>query len=251
MVEAYAQQGLADKLFESRGKYCRSSFFQIKFKFSVKYRFILGIQYSPYLEYASAKNPNGMLGEVLFLAVDVILYAGLLYNMESGNVARYIDRSLNKSSSKPSKSAAATDKKEINIPEEVLAERTNVQELMKSVTGNLTICYYTVFYLEIFRTIMITIISVSYLFIFSVSSKTNILLVQGLKKIFVKFFRSPVNAVVDLTFVARKGECFGLLGPNGAGKTTSCRMLTGEIVPTQGDSWILGIRLSKNKYEVC
>lgn len=30
MVEAYAQQGLADKLFESRGKYCRSSFFQKK-----------------------------------------------------------------------------------------------------------------------------------------------------------------------------------------------------------------------------
>lgn len=193
MVEAYAQQGLADKLFESRG-----------------------IQYSPYLEFASAKNPNGMLGEVLFLAIDVVLYAGLLYNMESGNVARYIDRSLNKSSSKPSKSAAATGKKEMNIPEEVQAERTNVQELMKSVT---------------------------------VSSKTNILLVQGLKKIFVKFFHSPVNAVVDLTFVARKGECFGLLGPNGAGKTTSCRMLTGEIVPTYGDSWILGIRLSKNKNE--
>lgn len=102
-----------------------------------------------------------------------------------------------------------------------------------------------------FRIIMITVISISHLFIFSVSSKTNILLVQGLKKIFVKFFHSPVNAVVDLTFVARKGECFGLLGPNGAGKTTSCRMLTGEIVPTYGDSWILGIRLSKNKNEVC
>lgn len=96
------------------------------------------------MEFASAKNPNGMLGEVLFLAIDVVLYAGLLYNMESGNVARYIDRSLNKSSSKPSKSAAATGKKEMNIPEEVQAERTNVQELMKSVTGNLTICRYTV-----------------------------------------------------------------------------------------------------------
>lgn len=46
------------------------------------------------------------------------------------------------------------------------------------------------------------------------------------------------------------GECFGLLGLNGAGKTTTFKMLTGEIIPTEGNSWLLNISLKENKTEV-
>lgn len=46
------------------------------------------------------------------------------------------------------------------------------------------------------------------------------------------------------------GECFGLLGLNGAGKTTTFKMLTGEIIPTEGNSWLLNISLKENKIEV-
>lgn len=47
------------------------------------------------------------------------------------------------------------------------------------------------------------------------------------------------NLAVDrLSFGVGRGECFGLLGINGAGKTTTFQMLTGDIVPTDGDAYI-------------
>src|ERR1041385_7171126 len=43
-----------------------------------------------------------------------------------------------------------------------------------------------------------------------------------------------VNAVQDVSFVARDGEITGLLGPNGAGKTTTLRMLYTLMKPDGG-----------------
>lgn len=46
------------------------------------------------------------------------------------------------------------------------------------------------------------------------------------------------KAVDQLSFVVDKREFFGLLGVNGAGKSTTFKMLTGELRPTSGNSWI-------------
>ena len=46
------------------------------------------------------------------------------------------------------------------------------------------------------------------------------------------YFR--LEAVKELSFGVKTGECFGLLGINGAGKTTTFRMLTGDETPTRG-----------------
>lgn len=48
------------------------------------------------------------------------------------------------------------------------------------------------------------------------------------------------TAVDHITFEVGKGEVFGFLGANGAGKTTAIRMLTGLLVPTEGEAEVAG-----------
>ena len=50
-----------------------------------------------------------------------------------------------------------------------------------------------------------------------------------------------INAVDNVSFVARDGEITGLLGPNGAGKSTCLRMLYGVLTPDGGSAAIDGI----------
>jgi len=50
-----------------------------------------------------------------------------------------------------------------------------------------------------------------------------------------------VDAVVDVSFVARDGEITGVLGPNGAGKSTCLRMVYGVLSPDRGSARIDGI----------
>lgn len=42
-------------------------------------------------------------------------------------------------------------------------------------------------------------------------------------------------ALFDVNLSIRQGSCFGLLGPNGAGKTTLISLLTGLLLPQQGE----------------
>jgi ABC-2 type transport system ATP-binding protein len=53
--------------------------------------------------------------------------------------------------------------------------------------------------------------------------------------------KAAANAVDDVSFSVKRGEIFGLLGPNGAGKTTTIGVLTTNILPTSGQTFITGI----------
>jgi ABC-2 type transport system ATP-binding protein len=54
-----------------------------------------------------------------------------------------------------------------------------------------------------------------------------------------------VKAVNNLNLVIPSGELFTFLGPNGAGKTTTVKMITGLILPTEGEIYIKGIDILK------
>lgn len=49
-----------------------------------------------------------------------------------------------------------------------------------------------------------------------------------------------VEAVKDLSFVAREGECLVILGPSGAGKTSTLKMIAGVEEITEGEVYIDG-----------
>jgi lipooligosaccharide transport system ATP-binding protein len=53
--------------------------------------------------------------------------------------------------------------------------------------------------------------------------------------------RGALEAVRDVSFEVRAGECFGLLGPNGAGKSTTIHCITGFYPPTSGEVFLGGI----------
>src|SRR5213076_2672623 len=59
---------------------------------------------------------------------------------------------------------------------------------------------------------------------------------------FVKRFGS-LTAVDGLDLDVPSGRCVGLLGPNGAGKSTTMKALTAQVIPDQGELWVLGYKL--------
>ncbi len=57
-------------------------------------------------------------------------------------------------------------------------------------------------------------------------------------------------AVDHIDFKVLKGEIFGFLGPNGAGKTTTVRMLSCLTKVTDGEAWVNGFSVSREKKKV-
>lgn len=60
---------------------------------------------------------------------------------------------------------------------------------------------------------------------------------RGLEKVYGK--RTHALRGVDLR--VPEGVVFGLFGPNGAGKTTLLSILTGIVLPTRGEAYVLGM----------
>jgi len=54
-----------------------------------------------------------------------------------------------------------------------------------------------------------------------------------------------LEAVSDISFEVRAGECFGLLGPNGAGKSTTIHCISGFYPPTSGAVTIGGFDVAR------
>src|SRR6218665_898004 len=75
--------------------------------------------------------------------------------------------------------------------------------------------------------------------------KTDPVVTQDLTKLYGNFV-----AVNQLSIGVSQKECFGLLGVNGAGKTTTFKMLTGEIRPSFGRAYIIGINVQEDLAQV-
>lgn len=78
----------------------------------------------------------------------------------------------------------------------------------------------------------------------------DVLIAHNLKKWYGKIpprLGKSIFAARGLNFGVKSGECFGLLGVNGAGKTTTFKMLTGDIPPSEGESFIHGLSILTNK----
>lgn len=58
------------------------------------------------------------------------------------------------------------------------------------------------------------------------------------------------RAVDKLTLSIKQDEIIALLGHNGAGKTTAIYMLTGMLMPSEGDAIIHGNSIKKDTDEV-
>ncbi|HEY3080943.1 MAG TPA: ATP-binding cassette domain-containing protein [Chloroflexota bacterium] len=59
-----------------------------------------------------------------------------------------------------------------------------------------------------------------------------------------------VRAVAEVTFAIAPGEMVGYVGPNGAGKSTTIKMLTGILVPSEGQVEVLGLVPHRRRKDV-
>jgi ABC-2 type transport system ATP-binding protein len=63
--------------------------------------------------------------------------------------------------------------------------------------------------------------------------------IGALRNLFSREY-SWVRAVDGISFKVQPGELVGYIGPNGAGKSTTIKMLTGLLVPTEGELHVQG-----------
>ena len=59
-----------------------------------------------------------------------------------------------------------------------------------------------------------------------------------------------VKAVDSISFDLKDGEVVGFLGANGAGKTTTLKMITGYLVPTNGEIKVNGLDIVDSTSEI-
>jgi lipooligosaccharide transport system ATP-binding protein len=59
-----------------------------------------------------------------------------------------------------------------------------------------------------------------------------------------------VPAVKGISLEVKDGECFGILGPNGAGKSTLLKMIYGQVQPSSGELFVLGLNIKDQLSEI-
>lgn len=62
-----------------------------------------------------------------------------------------------------------------------------------------------------------------------------------------KIYPGGIKAIKDLTLEVEAGKIHVIVGPNGAGKTTFLRMVSTEMMPTQGELYVLGYKTANGK----
>jgi ABC-type lipoprotein export system ATPase subunit len=77
----------------------------------------------------------------------------------------------------------------------------------------------------------------------------DIIILDGLRKAYPPLMH-PKVAVRQLSYGIPTGECFGFLGINGAGKTSTLKMLTGDVLPTEGNAYLAGMDILTQQLEV-
>jgi ABC-2 type transport system ATP-binding protein len=73
-------------------------------------------------------------------------------------------------------------------------------------------------------------------------------ILNNLKSLIVRDYEIK-NAVENISFSINQGELVGYIGANGAGKSTTIKMLSGILVPTNGQVIVDGIEPYKNRKE--
>nr|CAD7446317.1 unnamed protein product [Timema bartmani] len=186
-----------------------------------------------YLDFPHENNENGIGLEVLFLALNSVLYVVIIMLAEYG-VIHKIRKFFRKSQ-------LSNIKCDREMDEDVVKEQIRVK---KHIHGDHAACH------GVTRANSSGPSSTSGGYCSSQETQkqgTNhdIFLVDKLVKMYQSFV-----AVNGISFGVKPGECFGLLGVNGAGKTTTFRMLTGDEVPSDGDAVVqrYGLRKHTRKY---
>lgn len=69
--------------------------------------------------------------------------------------------------------------------------------------------------------------------------------IKGITKLYGK-----QKALDNVSFLLNKGELTGFLGPNGAGKSTLMKIITGYVLPDDGEVFVNGIKNEPDKIEL-
>ena len=72
----------------------------------------------------------------------------------------------------------------------------------------------------------------------SVTTKPDSSLALQIDKLSKRYSGNKEYSILNLDFNVKKGQFHGFIGANGAGKTTTFRMLTGDILPSNGAAYI-------------